>query len=207
MNLLVFFQVTFIDKIQVYSIYILWKYVNFDSQVIYLVLRILQRIYFEPTCILLIKVTWKNTSRFWDVFSENKFEFWFLGNFIQILYYYYYKTVLCAAGVGPTVSHNASVLVCRSVYSDPALTENVVCVFCQVGCRGLATASWSSFCSSRDRVSSPQTIWRSTSPFLTPASPCSDTPEESSRSSTSSGITDTSSPLCGPARYRKWNCG
>lgn len=72
----------------------------------------------------------------------------------------------------------------------------------QVGCPGLETASSSSFCTDREPHCSPQTTWPLTWPSLTPASQCSDTPEASSRSSTSSRAVTTSSPLSGLARYQ-----
>lgn len=75
-----------------------------------------------------------------------------------------------------------------------------VCVFLQAGCHGSGTVSWSSSSSNRDHLCSPQTIWLSIWPYLTPASLCLDIPEESWRSLMFLRTMDTSSHQCGRVR-------
>lgn len=75
-----------------------------------------------------------------------------------------------------------------------------VCVFLQAGCHGSGTVSWSSSSSNRDHLYSPQTIWLSIWPYLTPASLCLDIPEESWRSLMFLRTMDTSSHQCGRVR-------
>lgn len=98
------------------------------------------------------------------------------------------------------VSFSLYAIVCVCCSLVPCLTPVSWCV--QGGCPGLETASSSSFCTDREPTCSPPTTWPLTWPCPTPASLCLDTPEASSRSSTSSRAAITSSPPSGPARYQ-----